>query len=85
MPTPVDEYLAKQLALEQRITEMHTLIRTWKKGKGMAKHRYRDKIRDARRTLEMLEYMKENDSLPWEPGFTLEMDALSTAKLAELR
>lgn len=84
MATEIDKYLARQKAMAHRITETHKSIRFYKKRQGMARHQARDKIRDMRKMLEMFEWMKENDSLPWEPGPTLEMDALATHYLTRL-
>jgi len=84
MATPVDEYLAREMALNFRIAETENSIAHYKARKGMARHRATKRIRELRKQLVMLKDLKEVDSLPWEPGPTLEMDALATSMLSKL-
>ena len=82
--TPVDEYMARELAFKYRIEECKRSIKFWMTRTGLARFKAKNKIKGLRKAISQLEVLKEMDCLPWEPGPTMDMDALSTSMLADL-
>ena len=76
MTTPVDEYLLRQEQFDMRIKETESYIKWLKKRTGLARHKARKKIEEATKMLEMFQWMKQEDSLPWENGPTFSSDGL---------
>jgi hypothetical protein len=84
--TPVDEYLERQEMFNLCIKDTERYIKWLKTRTGLARHKARNKIVSVRKALVMLEWMKDEDSLPWEPGPTYSRDEFpATALLRSAR
>jgi hypothetical protein len=68
--TPIDDYIKKQERFDERIKETEKYLKWLKTRTGWARYKARNKVKEVNKTLEMLIWMKDNDTLPWEIGPT---------------
>lgn len=66
MKTAVDDYLTRQAEFDQRIAQTRKSILYWRQRGGLAPGVAVQKVKDHTKLLEMLEWQKQEDCLPWE-------------------